>query len=178
LTTWAEVGGLRIHWMTLGKGVALAGVGLLALQVLPGLLKPPAPPPLAGDVGLPRVQIDREAGVKAPSQAEASGPATPKLRRRQHLPKLPGHPGLRGGKISSKPAPHRHPRKKRRKAKQAPAAEALPTKTASPTPSPPPVPSPPSTPEPPPAPSSAPSPAPPPEPSSPAEDGSAEFAPH
>ena len=33
----------------------VAVAALLALQLLPALLKPPEPPPLAADVGLPRV---------------------------------------------------------------------------------------------------------------------------
>jgi len=52
----------------LGKGVALAAVGLLALQVVPGLLKPPAPAPLAGDVGLPQVKVE-QAGSRTPPKA-------------------------------------------------------------------------------------------------------------
>src|ERR1700753_2896038 len=46
---------VRIRWSQ--AGLALLGVTgvLLALQVAPSFLKPPAPAPLPADVGLPRV---------------------------------------------------------------------------------------------------------------------------
>jgi hypothetical protein len=46
--------GVRIRWAVLGKVAAIAVAGLAAVQVLPGLLRAPEPPPLAADVGLPR----------------------------------------------------------------------------------------------------------------------------
>src|SRR6478735_492685 len=47
--------GVRVRWAGAAKVAALAIAALVALQTLPELLKPPAPPPLAEDVGLPRV---------------------------------------------------------------------------------------------------------------------------
>jgi len=178
LATWAWVGGLRIRWVTLGKGMALAGVGLLALQVVPSLLRPPKPPPLAGDVGLPRVKVE-PADVEAPPKAETPSPTMPKPRRHRHLPKSKNHPGLRGGTASSKPTPRRHLRKKKKpKPKQMAAPERSPAAPAPPPPSSPPASSPPPTLEPSPAPPPASSPPPPPEPAPSANDGSVEFAPH
>src|ERR1700679_494078 len=150
--------GVRIRWMTLGKGMALAGVGLLALQVVPSLLKPPAAPPWAGDVGLPRVKVERTAVETAP-KAAPSKPVQVKPRPRPHLAKAPDHPGLRGGIASSKPKPAHRIRKKT-KSRQAGTPDPSPASPAPPPPSPPPVPSPPPTPEPPPAPLPASSPAP------------------
>ncbi|HEX5712399.1 MAG TPA: hypothetical protein VFX85_03700 [Solirubrobacterales bacterium] len=49
------MGAVRIHWQTAGKLAAASIVVLLGLQVLPGLLRPPAPAPLEPDVGLPRM---------------------------------------------------------------------------------------------------------------------------
>jgi hypothetical protein len=55
------VGGIRIRWGALGRFAAIAAAGLAALQILPGLLQAPQPPPLARDVGLPRVRRIRPA---------------------------------------------------------------------------------------------------------------------
>jgi len=52
-----------------GAGVAT----LLAVQALAPLLRPPAPPPLAADIGLPRPQ-------RPTSEAEAIAPASPAAR--------------------------------------------------------------------------------------------------
>ncbi|HEX5929805.1 MAG TPA: hypothetical protein VFY48_10470 [Solirubrobacterales bacterium] len=60
------MGTVRIRWKGLGKVAAAAVAGLLALQALPGLLRAPQPPPLAPDVGLPRVQVQRPEPVAAP----------------------------------------------------------------------------------------------------------------
>src|SRR5690349_7204693 len=49
---------VRVRWSQ--AGLAILGVAglLLALQVAPSLLKPPKPPPLPADVGLPRVEAE------------------------------------------------------------------------------------------------------------------------
>jgi len=49
------VGTVRIRWSGVGKIAIVAVAALLALQTLPGLLRPPQPPPLGEDVGLPQV---------------------------------------------------------------------------------------------------------------------------
>lgn len=71
----------------LGKLVAIAVAGLALLQVLPGLLRAPEPPPLAADVGLPRVKV-----------APAAKPTPPHRHRRKRL-----LPALAPGVISSAP---------------------------------------------------------------------------
>ena len=48
------MGGLRIRWRAAGRGIVAITVAVLALQAVPSLLKPPAPPPLADDIGLPQ----------------------------------------------------------------------------------------------------------------------------
>src|SRR5919106_916856 len=89
--------GLRVRWSAAAKGALLVGSGLLALFALPGLLKPPEPPPLPADVGLPRVavetpperQLGRVAsvgdGLRSPEAAEGrasqSAPLRPSARR-------------------------------------------------------------------------------------------------
>ena len=146
--------------MGLGKGLALALVGLLALQVLPSLLTAPAPPPLAADVGLPKVAIERKPPV-APSRSNAPIAAAPESHgHHAHLKRLPAQEDL-DRKVSSKPKP-RHRHKKRRGTPPPLATQAPPPPTESSlTPEPPPTPTPPPTPEPPP----------------PADEGSMEFAP-
>src|SRR4029077_3917251 len=47
--------GLRVRWQLAAKGAAVVVAVLLALQLVPSLLKPPAPEPLPADVGLPQV---------------------------------------------------------------------------------------------------------------------------
>jgi len=135
--------------------------GLLALRLGPALLKPPEPPPLAADVGLQGVAVERVPEHvperRAPDSSKDPGhvrrqPAPPRQRRRLEP------------KIGSKPKP-----RPKQKAAEKPA----------PPQSPPAIPAPPPTPEPPaPAPQPAPSPAPAPAPPPPPDDGSAEFAPH
>ena len=51
---------MRVRWSAAGKATLVAVVALLALRLLPPLLKPPEPPPLAADVGLPRVEVEHE----------------------------------------------------------------------------------------------------------------------
>ena len=42
------MGAVRVRWSALARWLAAAALTLLALQALPSLLRPPAPPPLAG----------------------------------------------------------------------------------------------------------------------------------
>src|ERR1044072_4332135 len=78
--------GLRVRWGAAVKGAALIVAALLALQALPGLLKPPDPPPLPADVGLPRgggstparcVRClpgqERQKGERAPRKRDSGG---------------------------------------------------------------------------------------------------------
>jgi hypothetical protein len=84
------VTGVRIRWAVLAKVAAIAVGGLAALQVLPGMLRAPEPPPLAADVGLPRVAAnarfqrdeirakgtaDREPRARRPARDRKGGPA-------------------------------------------------------------------------------------------------------
>jgi hypothetical protein len=48
---------MRIRWDAAAKWAALAIVCLVGLHALSSLLRPPAPPPLPADVGLPHVQV-------------------------------------------------------------------------------------------------------------------------
>jgi hypothetical protein len=152
----AGVGRVRIRWKAAGKVAAIAVGGLLALQVLPGLLKPPAPPPLGADVGLPQVEVRPQAEPPPPPLSSA-----PKPRKRGRL----------DAKISSKPKPHR--RKKRSQPKRVKSRPTATPPAIAPPPEPAPEPAPPPAPEPSPAPSEPPTRVPPP----PANDGSMEFAP-
>src|SRR5258707_12552104 len=49
--------GLRVRWQLAAKGAGVVLPGGVALQLVPALLKPPAPAPLPADVGLPRVVV-------------------------------------------------------------------------------------------------------------------------
>ena len=156
LATWACMGGVRVRWSAAGKvGLGLLG-GLVALQVLPSVLKPPEPPPLAADVGLP--QVERESSPHSVRPAVVPKP--------DHRAKHPSHHG-RDTKISSKPKP-RHRAKQERRAKPTPPPAPEPVPTPPPVPAPEPVSASPPEPAPPPAPAPLP----------PANDGSLEFAPH
>ncbi len=133
--------------------------GLAALQILPGLLKTPEPPPLAADIGLPRVK------VVAPI-AEHGGPAEAPSRGREAIRAATRNPERRGrlagaAIIAATPA-----RREVTRRASKPAAAAVP-----PTPAQPAAASPPQAPI---APAES-QPAPAPEPPN---DGSVEFAPH
>ncbi len=167
---WAGMGGVRIRWKVLGK-VAMVGVaGLVALQLLPPLLKPPEPPPLAADVGLPPIGV-RPGSEPAPGEARQVGTDPPgALRPRERRLAAP-----RSLKMPGKPT---QPRRRERRPRHKPRDQQRPTSPApvpapvvrAPGPSPAPSPEPAASPAPTPAPEPAPAPAP--------EDGSLEFTPH
>src|ERR1700720_4072772 len=48
------MGSLRVRWRAVARGTAVLGAVLLGVQLLPSLLEPGPPPPLAADIGLPR----------------------------------------------------------------------------------------------------------------------------
>ncbi len=151
-----------MRWAGATRVAALAIVALLALQALPDLMKPPAPPPLSTDVGLPQaIPEDAE-----PEQHRTPVPLRPKFDavrmkgKRKQKAEGDGAVGPVRAVISSKPQ-HR----RRRRHPQPPAA-------APPVPEPPPAAAPDYSPPP------APAPAPPPHSPAPPGDGSEEFAPH
>lgn len=158
---------VRVQWQVMAKVFGVGIACLLALEAGPSLLKPPAPPPLPADVGLPQ----------APRQM-------PPLRR---FDLSPPYRGVKGQNE------HRHRIKSKGSVlhrKSAGAGEVERTMAPSHRPSPPvppPAPAPPmvstptqaSTPSPPPVPPQAtPLPPPPPPVPPPPADGSEEFAPH
>jgi len=161
------MGQLRIRWGWLARGVGILAGGLVALQVLPGLLAPPEAPPLAADVGLPRVARGGAAAVPA-ERAEDALAHEPNQK-----PKPRPSRGIAAATAVIGTTPRRHARRPRRKSpprKPTPRAAPAPTPPRSAVPAPPPAaPPPPSEPAP-----VTPPPAPPPAP----EDGSLEFAPH
>jgi len=160
------------------KVALAAAVGLLGLQALPALLRPPEAPPLAADVGLPRARADeaelviREADPRPrsrprPRRSRGLSAATAVIGTtpRRHQPRQRD----RGGK------PHPNAgRKGPRRSRPIPPAPPPPPAPAPYEPPPQPPPDPPPTLEPVPAPAPAPAPQPAPPPS----DGSVEFAPH
>ena len=67
------MGAVRVRWSTLARWVG-GGLGvLLALQALPSLLRPPAPEPLAADIGLPRLRCSEP--VTPPARVARVSPA-------------------------------------------------------------------------------------------------------
>src|SRR5215218_3168702 len=130
--------------------MAVAGFVVIALQALPSLLRPPDPPPLAPDVGLPQPAVRDAVRKRAPERVRGEAALDPAR-----------------AVISGRP---RRRRKHRRPKRLAPIAEPLPPAPEAPS----------SPPPPPPAPGPTPAPAAPePTPSAPppAGDGSEEFAP-
>jgi hypothetical protein len=83
------MGDVRIRWRGVAKVAAIALVGLLAVRLLPSLLRAPEPPPVAADVGLPK--------------------ATP-------VTDVPRPAGTT--RATDVPRPARHPRKRRRPSRQ------------------------------------------------------------
>lgn len=148
--------GLRIRWRAVGRVAAILAVGLIALRLVPTLLRAPEPPPLSRDVGLPKVR----------SAASGTVRVVKKRPRKPH----------RHVTHHEHPHPSRDPR---------PASKAKISSTPRPAPEPPPEPvesGPPPAPEyvspPVPEPSPTPVPDPPPAPRSVPGDGSEEFAAH
>jgi len=132
------VGQLRIRWGWLARGAGVLATGLIALQVLPNLLAPPEAPPLAADVGLPRVGAGVE---RVPSISREPEPAPE--------PAAPAPAPARGG-ISAATAvigttPRRH--KPRPRAPAPLPAPPPPPEPAPLAPAPPPPPAPPPAPE-------------------------------
>jgi hypothetical protein len=163
------MGAVRIRWRGVARVAAIVLFGLVAVRLLPGLLRAPEPPPLAADVGLPKV-----APVVAPV-----ADAAPHTRTRPRRPRRKPHPRpVRDAPAASavigshrKPRIERHREHlKRRSHKPLPAAAKAPESPPPPPHeyAPPPAPAP--IPEPLPEPEPAPAPTP--------DDGSEEFAPH
>lgn len=170
------MGQLRIRWGWLARGAGVLAGGLVALQVLPGVLAPPEAPPLAADVGLPRVGQEGR-GEIVPREQEVRTPDTRPVPKSRSAPKPRSSRGVSAATaiIGSTPR-HEGPG---RNARHGGRDEARPRP---PRPTPPPRPAPPDAPPTPspatPAPAAEPAPAAPaPVPSPAPEDGSLEFAP-
>jgi hypothetical protein len=73
--------GVRIRWSGVARVAAVVVVGLIALRLLPGLLRAPEPPPLAADVGLPKAEPVKSEPVRAIM------PAPTERRRRKPKPR-------------------------------------------------------------------------------------------
>jgi hypothetical protein len=128
------MGRVRVRWSTVAKVVLGAIIALLALQLLPALLKPPEPPPLAADVGLPKVVVEP---VVKPVPA-----AAPK----RHVPlRLQREPRRRKRLPAPSPAPVGNPKPAPNPLPPAPAP--MPVPAPSPVPAPAPVPEPPPPPD-------------------------------
>jgi hypothetical protein len=159
------MGQLRIRWGWLARGAGVLAGGLLALQVLPGLLAPPEAPPLAADVGLPRViPID---GRKAVPPERAIG-AAERQPGKAPEPVPPDGVSAATAVIGSTPRRYREGSHRGGRRREQNEVRARPPRPA-PPPATPPTP-PPATPAPGPEPA-------PPEPARAPEDGSLEFAP-
>jgi hypothetical protein len=86
--------GVRIRWRGLARVAAAAVVVLVALNVLPTLLRAPEPPPLGADVGLPRAEPTKPARKPAkpeilpdkPASVARIGSQTKRPRRRRKPP--------------------------------------------------------------------------------------------
>src|SRR3954468_19253068 len=160
---------VRVRWTSAAKAAAIAVGALVALQTLPALLKPPAPPPLAPDVGLPQPVV-RDAEPELHQQIHPAEVEVDAVRRRG-LERPRGRTGVGPATVVSRSGRRLHRRRRHPQPMRAPApTPAAPTPTA-PAPEP-------ATYVPPPTPVPV-APAPEPAPSAPAPvgDGSEEFAP-
>ncbi len=169
---------VRIRWGGVARVAAIVVVGLLALRLLPGLLRAPEPPPLAADVGLPQAKPVRT--VAEPQRRRPPRKRKPHLRkhhRRVHpKPKARPEP-IPDGPASTTVIGSRHERRIKRAAeRESPETHPKPTTEPVPESAPPQVPE--YVPVPPPEPVAEPLPDPAPAPSSTPGDGSEEFAPH
>jgi len=168
--------GLRIRWRGVARAAAIVAVGLIALRLVPILLRAPEPPPLGRDVGLPRA--GRAAAIVQPPRRAVEG-------RRKSAPQ--SRPSLHAAPAATAVIGIRTPRHLHHRSPPAhkPGTRATPSPAPKPPPepverTPPPAPEyvPPPAPEPAPAPTPAPLPSPPSAPRSVPGDGSEEFAPH
>jgi hypothetical protein len=167
---------VRIRWRGVARVAAIFVVGLIALSVVPRLLRAPGPPPLGRDVGLPKAAVGRPVRViREPSPPRRRKPRRRnKSRARHHA--VPDAPAATA-KIGTRTRRH-HARRSHRSS-----SASEPTHFPGPEPGPEPVESaPPPAPEyvapAPPEPAPTPLPEPPPTPESVPGDGSEEFAPH
>lgn len=161
------MGRVRVQWRSVAKVAAALAAGLAALQVLPALLKAPEAPPLASDVGLPRLHVPREPAVEI---------REPK-RRPKRQPKLRRSDDISAATATIGTTPQNRPRRRGRRGRRG----ELPSHTGRKSPAAPPPPAfepPPYVPPPEPPPAPEPAPAPAPQPTPPPTDGSVEFAPH
>ena len=125
---WAEVRGVRVHWRGTAKVVLVLVGGVAALQIVPSLLKAPEAPPLAPDVGLPRIEV-RTGAEPAPVTRKRPKPLQRHPRPPHHRPKP--KPAPPAATAAPPPAPEPPP----------------PAPAPSPAPAPPPAPEPPPPPE-------------------------------
>ncbi|MGC1165481.1 MAG: hypothetical protein WA862_05170, partial [Solirubrobacterales bacterium] len=105
----------------------VAVAALLAMRLLPALLKPPEPPPLAADVGLPKVAIEVQPERTPQSRAPRSASRERKRVERRRAPSR--RRGRLGAAIAAKPKADR-----REKVAAGPASASGPAPVAVPAP--------------------------------------------
>src|SRR3954453_8912192 len=91
---------MRVRWTSAAKATAIAVAALVALQALPALLKPPEPPPLAPDVGLPQ-RVVKDAEPELHQQIHPAEVEVDAVRRRE-LERPRGKAGLGPAKVVSR----------------------------------------------------------------------------
>ena len=88
--------GIRIRWRGVARVAAIVVVALIALRLLPGLLRAPEPPPLAADVGLPRVtpvsDVPRRGAAELAPHARRHRADRPREQRRPHRRRVRSRP--------------------------------------------------------------------------------------
>ncbi|HEY5976932.1 MAG TPA: hypothetical protein VIT85_03660 [Solirubrobacterales bacterium] len=89
----------------IGKGAGACLLALLAAVTLPGLLRPPGPPPLDPDVGLPRVMATASEPAPRPApEADIGRARAVAVTREQPTPEI-GPSRERTGPPAVEPAP-------------------------------------------------------------------------
>src|SRR3954462_14255500 len=127
---------VRVRWTSAAKAAAIVVAALVALQALPALLKPPEPPPLAPDVGLPQPVV-KDAEPELHQQIHPAEVEVDAVRRRE-LEQPGGMTGLGPAKVVSRSG--RRLRRKRRDPEPTPAPAAATPEPATYVPPPAPVP--------------------------------------
>ncbi len=87
--------GMRIRWRGVARVGAIVLIAVIALRLVPGLLRTPEPPPVPADVGLPKAAAGTPPSI-VPPRAEAKKRARRSVPRRRRGSAGESRPASRG----------------------------------------------------------------------------------